>query len=244
MSPSEVSRLPKPHALYDGTSLSVLSRTSVPSRSSLKRSYFSLNFLSDFIEKNSRLGAFRRLSPRLPLGQKHLFTRCPVSTRWGPGLRTGKEETGGPRERAGAQTGDGERHTHPRARARAHSPTLPLAHAPPGAALAPRPPARTPELRPEPLPHWRAEWGRGGGEAKVTPRRRRGLGSCSREPQGASARLPGATGRRGLGGERSGGFGTRVSGMERWGAERSGAAPALQLEFQMSSSFQIGAALY
>lgn len=72
------------------------SRSSVPSLWSRKRSYFSLNFLSDFIEKNSGLGAFRLPSPRLLLGQKHLFTRYPVSTRWGPGLRTGKEATGGP----------------------------------------------------------------------------------------------------------------------------------------------------
>lgn len=176
MALSEVSRLPQPQLLYDGTSLSILSRTSVASRSSLKRSYFSLNFLSDFIEKNSRRGAFRRLPPRLPLGQKHLFTRCPVSTRWGPGLRTGKEETGGPRERAGAQTGDGERHTP--ARARAHSPTLPLAHAPPGAALAPRPRACAPRSR---------------GQAGAPSPPARGVGAGRRRGQGDTQKPAGTS---------------------------------------------------
>lgn len=124
MIPSEVSGLPQPQPLHDGTSLQVLSRTSVPSRSSLKRSYFSLNFLSDFIEKNSGLGAFRRPSPRLPLGQKHLFTRCPVSTRWGPGLRTGKEATGGPaRALEPRRETESDTHTHSRARALTNSPS-------------------------------------------------------------------------------------------------------------------------
>lgn len=52
MIPSEVSGLPQPPPRHSGTSPAILSRTSVLSRSSLKRSYFSLNFLSDFIEKN------------------------------------------------------------------------------------------------------------------------------------------------------------------------------------------------
>lgn len=48
-------------------------------------------------------------------------------------------------------------------------------------------------------------------------RSRLGPGSRGSGPRGASARLSRATGRRGLGGEHSGAFGARVSGMERWG---------------------------
>lgn len=149
----------------------------------LKRSYFSLNFLSDFIEKNSGLGAFRRPSPCLPLGQKHLFTRCPVSTRWGPGLRTGKEATGGPASALEPRR-ESESDTH--TLARAHSPTLPPSLAPLGAALAPSPPACAPRpwVRREPLPQGRVGWGRGGGEAKVTPRSWLGPGSRSSPPGG------------------------------------------------------------
>ncbi|XP_025769354.1 insulin-like growth factor 2 mRNA-binding protein 2 [Puma concolor] len=100
------------------------------------------------------------------------------------GARAENRERGdrGARESAGAQTGDGERHTH--TRARAHSPTLPLAHAPLGAALAPRPGACAPRApaRRKTLPHGCAGWGRGGGEAKVTPWSRPGLGSRSCGP--------------------------------------------------------------
>ena len=163
----QLSQVPRPQPLHDGTSLSVLSRTSLPSRSSLKRSYFSLNFLSDFIEKNSGLGAFRRLSPRLPLGQKHLFTRCPVSTRWGPGLRTEKEATGGPaRALEPRRETESDTHTHSRARALTNSP---LAHAPLGAALAPRPRACAPRASARgrsPFP----TSARGGGGAAARPR--------------------------------------------------------------------------
>ncbi|XP_045358637.1 insulin-like growth factor 2 mRNA-binding protein 2 isoform X3 [Leopardus geoffroyi] len=146
MIPSKASGLPQPQSLHDGTSLSVLSRTLVPSRSSLKRSYFSLNFLSDFIEKNSGLGAFRRLSPRLPLGQKHLFTRCPVSTRWGPGLRTGKEATGGP-ARALEPRRETESDTHTLARARTHQLSLSHTHR-----SEPRSPQGREPVPPEPRP--------------------------------------------------------------------------------------------
>lgn len=166
MIPSEVSGLPQPQPLHDGTSLSVLFRTSVPSRSSLKRSYFSLNFLSDFIEKNSGLGAFRRLCPRLPLGQKHLFTRCPVSTRWGPGLRTGKEATGGP-ARALEPRRETESDTHTLARARTHQLSLSHTHR-----SEPRsPPGREPEP-PEPRPGGSPfpTGARGGGGAAARPR--------------------------------------------------------------------------
>lgn len=148
--------------------------------------------MSDFIEKNSGLGAFRRLSPRLPLGQKHLFTRCPVSTRWGPGLRTEKEATGGP-ARALEPRRETESDTHTHTRARAHSPTL-LSHthrseprSPPGHEPAP----------PEPLPAAAAPSPSARG---VGAGRRRGQGdqkpagtrlSPKRTPGGFGASLPG-----------------------------------------------------
>lgn len=227
MTPSEVSGLPQAQPLHDGTSLSVLSRTSVPSRSSLKRSYFSLNFLSDFIEKNSGLGAFRRLSPRLPLGQKHLFTRCPVSTRWGPGLRTGEKATGGP-ARALEPRRETESDTHTLARAR--TPQLSLSHthrseprSPPGPEPAP------PEPRPARAPSPPARGvGAGRRRGRSDSQQPAAPGLSRRRTRGASARLLGATGRRGQGGQRGGAFGTRGSGMERWGPgeERGRASPA------------------
>lgn len=148
---------------------------------------------------------------------------------------------GGPRER---WSPDGRRratHTHLRARALTNSP---LAHALPGAALAPRLRACAPRasgLGPRPLPHRRAGWGVRR-RAKVLSSRR-GPDSRRSGPRGLR-RIFRATGRRGQGGSAAGPLGARVSGMERWGARGAGAAPALQLEFQMSSSFQIGAALY
>lgn len=213
--------------LSDRTSPSVLSRSSVPSLWSRKRSYFSLNFLSDFIEKNSGLGAFRLPSPRLLLGQEHLFTRYPVSTRWGPGLRTGKEATGGPA--SALEPGrESERDTRPRARSQLASRTRTRRATLPGA-WDPRPRKGTPFFG---KPVRRGKLARPLGHPKAGVRRARDSCACPRDRcqggQGASAWEPPGP------------------GMAGWGAggRRDRGAPALQLEFQMSSSFQIGAALY
>lgn len=180
------------------------SRSSVPSLWSRKRSYFSLNFLSDFIEKNSGLGAFRLPSPRLLLGQKHLFTRYPVSTRWGPGLRTGKEATGGPASALEPRR-ESERDTLARARAPSSHP----AHARGG------PRSRgpeTPDPQGNPLPWETCEAGRAGetlgGHSKAGGRRawdscacprdcwQGGQGESTQEPRGPRVAGWGAGGRR------------------------------------------------
>lgn len=228
--PAEPSRglgAPRTPASRACTSPAVCSRASVLFRWSLQRSYFSLNFLSDFIEKNSGLGAFRHLCPRLPLGQKHLFTRCPVSTRWGPVLRTWKEATGGPASAPEPRRTRSATHC-----SRARSPRLCTRTA--RSRARPRPPARAP--RPpnpgprEPLPQGRgvgAGWQRGQGDTQ----KRAGTGLWRRRhSRGASARLLGCRGRGGrrVGGQSRGACGSRLSGMGRWGPGegRGRASPA------------------
>lgn len=150
--------------------------------------------------------------------------------------------TGGP-ARALEPRRETESDTHTLARARTHQLSLSHTHrseprSPPGHKPAPLNPAR-----PEPLPHWRTWWRRGSSEAKVTLRSRQGPGSCGSGLQGGfGASSRGYREERALSGAEPSG-----PGLAEWrggGREGSGAAPALQLEFQMSSYFQIGAALY
>lgn len=195
----------------------------------LKRSYFSLNFLSDFIEKNSGLGAFHRPSPRLPLGQKHLFTRCPVSTRWGPWLRTGKEATGGPASALEPRReSESDTHTHSRARALPNSPSRTRTAR---SRARPQAPGLRPPTRPSRSPFLKGAWGGGGAgrrRGQGDTQKRAGTGAfAAADPGGFCASSRGHQEGR-AGGKRSRACGSRVSGMERWGPgeERGRASPA------------------
>lgn len=184
LNPSRSCGFPHPALVGPHISLGPFPKLSSLSLVSRKRSYFSLNFLSDFIEKNSGLGAFRLPSPCLLLGQKHLFTRYPVSTRWGPGLRTGKEATGGP-----ASALEPRRESQRDTLARARAPSSHPAHARGGPCSRG---SATPDPAREPPSLGSLCGGASWRDLGVTPKQ------AAAEP-GTPARVPGTAGREGRG---------------------------------------------